>query len=82
MPFKIPVTVINDHDETTVEDVLTLTKLANEPNNIGLSINESKGLLKSLQQVIIGHQSDQYIKSHIACPYCQGKRRIKGNQNH
>jgi hypothetical protein len=82
MQFKIQVTVIDDNDETTVEDVLTLTKLANEPNNIGLSIHDSKGLLKSLQQVIISHQSDQYIKAHIACPHCQGNRRIKGNQTH
>jgi len=47
----------------------------------GLSLQESKKLLKRLQQKIVLHQAKIYTLSHRNCPCCQKPQRSKGNHS-
>lgn len=71
--------VINDeHGETKTEDIIELTKQVDRFSDIGLSLQESKALLKTLQKTIVCHQAKHYTETHTACSQCQKKRRAKG----
>ena len=53
MRFKIQVTIVEDDQKTTVEDIITFEKDISNVVDIGLSLSESKQILKKLQGVII-----------------------------
>jgi len=69
---------LSHHSQTRIEDVLQLEKNNDLGYCAGLSLQESKQLLKTLQQKIILHQANSYNRSHRACPCCHKQRRIKG----
>jgi len=70
--------VVNDEDgATTFEDIIKLDKSSDTLSGIGLSLEDSKDLLKSLQNNIVNYQAQVY--THTNCPHCEKKRRIKGN---
>ena len=79
MQFKIQVSIADEHGETITEDVIVLDKSGHPQSLVGLSLSESKQLLKRLQQIIIHKQANQYASSHRQCPYCNKKRRIRGS---
>jgi len=73
---------ITDGDEPVAErDIIHFSKSSNPDDLIGLSLAESKRLLKTLQQHIVEHQARQFIQSQAHCPCCQAKRRIKDYRN-
>jgi len=78
MKFKIQMVIDDEHGQTQVENVIQLEKNSNQGYCIGLSLMESKQILKELQQKIILYQSENYTNSHRACPCCQKQRRVKG----
>ena len=47
----------------------------------GISLKQSKQLLKKLQQTIILYQSESYTRANRACPCCNKQRRMKGYHN-
>jgi len=61
-----------------LEDIFTFDKGFNNIVNIGLSLSESKQLLKNLQQKIIQAQAQSFIKMNCQCGGCQKSLRIKG----
>jgi len=78
MQFKIQV-VVEDHlGETVTEDIITLDKSIDDESLVGLSLAESKRVLKQLQKSIVHQQADHYTEAHRCCPSCHKKRRIKG----
>jgi adenosylmethionine-8-amino-7-oxononanoate aminotransferase len=64
MRFKIEIVVDEENGETTTEELFTLEKSYDGDGLVGLSLSESKRLLKKLQQVIVLHQTSQYTASH------------------
>ncbi len=73
---------ITDGDEAVSEyDIIHLSKSINSDDLIGLSVAESKCLLKTLQQHIVDHQARQFIRSQEHCPCCRTKRRVKDYRN-
>ncbi len=81
MQFKIQVVVEDHHGETLTEDVLTLDKSVDGKSLLGLSLLESKLVLKQLQKTIVNQQADHYTWAHRCCPSCHKKRRIKGSSD-
>ena len=81
MRFKIQVVVDDEHGETVTEDIFCLDKSSEGDGLAGLSLVESKRLLKKLQQVIIAQQTNQYTEANRCCPHCEKKRRIKGSHD-
>ena len=77
MRIKLQIVIDNDDSDTTVEDIIVLEKPTGHEQRIGLSLAESKQVLKELQKHIVSRQALQYFQSNRCCPHCQKKRRIK-----
>jgi hypothetical protein len=77
MQFKIQIVVDDKHGETITEDILTLDKSSDGEGLVGLSLSESKRVLKQLQKTIVSQQADRYTQAHRCCPLCHKKQRIK-----
>lgn len=77
MKFKIQI-VIDDENQTQIEDVISLESKSDKGYYSGISLHQSKQLLKHLQQIIVLYQSEAYTRSNRACPCCNKQRRMKG----
>ena len=77
MEFKIQLVIDDGQGEITIEDVIHLERQVSQNNNVGLSLVESKHLLKSLQQKIVLCQAQDFSNSQNKCPCCSHMRRVK-----
>jgi len=77
MRFIIRLVVEDENNAEIVEEIIQLEKDAENCNALGLSLTESKQLMKTLQSKIILQQSKAYIVPHKICQSCHRKRRIK-----
>lgn len=78
MKFKIQIVVDDEQGQTRIEEVMYLNKNSDQGYCAELSLQESKQLLKTLQQKIVLHQAEAYTHTHRFCPCCQKQRRVKG----
>ncbi|MBC8954271.1 hypothetical protein Xenpb_03030 [Xenorhabdus sp. PB62.4] len=78
MQFVIQIAVVDKSGHRHTEKLFTIEKQPDIPNDIGLSLSESKLLLNAIQQSVIQKQAAEYLDENRACPYCQRNRRIKG----
>ncbi len=79
MKYKLQVIIDDEQGQTHVEDIFQIEKPHDNGYNAGLSLHESKALLKILQEKIVLSQAKEYIRNHRACPCCHKQRRIKCN---
>ncbi len=79
MRFKIQVTIVEDDQKTTVEDIITFEKGISNVVDIGLSLSESKQILKKLQGFIIQTQAQSFIDANHQCRTCDKNLRVKGH---
>lgn len=78
MRFTIKLS-FQDEDETeTLEKIIHFDKGCTDTDFIGISLDESKQLLKKLQARIILQQAKQYTEFKRNCCYCGKKQAIKG----
>jgi hypothetical protein len=78
MKCKIQVTLEDEQGQIQVEDVIRLDKNVSDPGYCaGLSLQESKQLLKILQEKIVLFEAQAYADTHRDCPCCHKKRRTK-----
>ncbi len=63
--------------ETITEELITLDKSSDGEGLVGLSLSESKRVLKQLQKTIVNQQAGRYTQAHRCCPSCHKKQRIK-----
>ncbi|MEM9257796.1 MAG: hypothetical protein AAGA91_20350 [Pseudomonadota bacterium] len=68
MHAKLEVFVEDQHSESAATDIITLDKAVDGAGLLGLLLNESKRLLKTLQQIIVRTHAEAYTKAHICCP--------------
>ena len=81
MKFKIQIILEDEQGHAQVKDVIRLDKNVDDPGYCaGLSLQESKQLLKTLQQKIVLFEAQSYTNLHRDCPCCHKQRRIKGNR--
>ena len=78
MHIKIQLIVLSDDDqEQTLEEVITLEKEFEHLEQIGLTLTESKNILKQIQQTVIERQTAVYLKTHRQCERCGKRRKLK-----
>ncbi len=77
MKFKLQIVLDDEQGHEEIVDVIQLGRKNVLGYCAGLSLQESKQLLKCLQQTLILHQAKAYTQSHRPCPDCQKQRRIK-----
>ena len=72
MKFKIQLTIINSDDgKETSEDIILLDKQNERLEDIGMSLQESKNILKVLQEKIVHHQINDFVQSKRTCEDCK-----------
>ena len=80
MKFKIQLTIVNPDDgKESTEEITLLDKQNERLEDIGLSLQESKNILKSLQEKIVNYQTDDFVQGKRSCGKCQKSCRIKGS---
>ena len=78
MRFKIQLVIEDEFNDIQTEDIITMEKSGEKFRDIGLSLQDSKRLLKALQTHMVCQQAEHYTKNHKSCPHCQGNRHSKG----
>ncbi len=69
MKFKLQLVIENEEGQTHLEDIIQLNKSHQPSYCLGLSLLESKELLKKLQQKIVVHQAEAYLHSQVNCEH-------------
>ena len=60
MNCKLQIVIEDEQGHTTVEEVVTFSKGTGKSDLVGLSLAESKLVLKQVQAIIVQHQADDY----------------------
>ena len=71
----------DDGREETVTDIVSLNKDCHRLEHLGLTLAESKQLLKRLQQKRLRQQIDHYLASRSQCPDCGATLKAKSSTN-
>lgn len=80
--MKISVQIIIDHENGKPAIVKPVTEFSRENlamSTLGLTLNEAKLMLKTMQTEITQSQINQYIDEHKKCNICQKCQPIKGH---
>ena len=77
MEFKVQLVISEGESERVVEDIVTLEKEFDSLEDLGLTIEEAKGILRTLQQRIVNQQTAVFNREHRDCRQCgnRGDRR-------
>lgn len=76
MKLKVQlVSVIDGHEE--MREVADLEREMLEPETLGLTLAEGKGILKGLQEILVEWQTTMYLESQYHCPNCGKARHSK-----
>ncbi|MBV9323042.1 MAG: hypothetical protein JO352_04545 [Chloroflexi bacterium] len=62
--------VMADDDEVCIDDVVVLDKQHEQLEHIGLSLDETKTLLRELQHQVVTRQIAAFLTSRAACTSC------------
>lgn len=66
-------------DEVLLTECVKFERESSSVENLGLSLAESKELLRKTQQTMVGEQVKEFLKGSENCPHCYRKRLIKGS---
>ena len=81
MRFEITLRVTTPDGEMQEREVIVLDKGHDRHEATGLSIEEGKALLKSLQHKVIEAQAEAFCASKSVCPDCRRRLRRKGTHS-
>jgi len=77
MHFTIQLVIEDEGGLETIEEVIQLDKEFNDDSMVGLSLLESKAMLKTLQKKIISCQAKKRLGHNNRCPCCNKKLKLK-----
>lgn len=79
MKFRVQVLMENDFgDEVLLTECIKLERESSSVENLGLSLAESKELLRKTQKAMVAVQVKDFLKKSESCPHCQRLRLSKG----
>lgn len=79
MKFRVQVLLENDDgDADLLMECIELERENSSVENLGLSLAESKELLRKTQQKMVEKQVEKFLEQTECCPHCQRKRLSKG----
>ena len=80
MKFKVQVLLENDDgDEDLLMECIEFERENSSVENLGLSLAESKELLRKTQQAMVEKQVEKFLEQSECCPHCRRKRLSKGS---
>jgi len=78
MKFKIQVVAVSDDGREQTREIASLERDDLQPETLGLTLAESKAILKDLQEIVVQRQATDFIASQRCCPVCGRVRKLKG----
>jgi hypothetical protein len=82
MRVKLQLVLCSDDDrEETVTDIVSLKQDCHRIEHLGLTLSESKQLLKLIQKKLLQQQIDRYLKTRSQCPDCGAPLKAKNYTN-
>ena len=78
MRFTIKLVIDDGNESEAVKEIIQFEKDIENCSSLGMSLVESKEIMKILQNKIILQQSRSHLESRMICQCCHKKRRIKG----
>ena len=78
MKFRIQVVAVSDDGREQTREIASLERDDLQPETLGLTLAESKAILKDLQEVVVQRQATDFIASQRCCPVCGRARKLKG----
>lgn len=70
MKLTLHVMISTDDGQQTAQEVIVLEREGVQPDTIGLTLAESKTLLRTLQEVMVEHQVQEFVDTRRQCPQC------------
>ena len=70
MKLTLQVMISTEDGQQTAQEIIVLQRDGLQPETLGLTVAESKTLLRSLQQVMVEQQGQEFIDTHRQCPQC------------
>ena len=77
MEFKLQMIIYDDKSAPQVIDLLKILKPLTGIETLGLNLDDSKAVLRSIQEKIITTQLNDYLSIHQCCPDCHASYRLK-----
>jgi hypothetical protein len=77
--YQIRIVAIADNGQEQVHDLPCLQRTGLKPETIGLSLAESKAILRDIQQIVMEHQTAWWMEAYRQCPVCGQPRHSKGH---
>jgi hypothetical protein len=82
MKIKVQVVIESDGGDTkAVENIACLERGTLQPAELGLTLDEAKDLLESMQHSVVEQQVAEYLEQQAHCPGCGQKRQRKGHHD-
>jgi len=82
MKIKVQVVIETDGGNMkAVENIAYLERGPLQPEDLGLTLDEAKNLLESMQRILVEQQVAEYLGQQTHCPGC-GKKRLNKGQHH
>jgi CRISPR/Cas system CMR-associated protein Cmr3 (group 5 of RAMP superfamily) len=73
MKFKIQLVISEDDQERIVTDIVTLNKKFERVEHLGLTLNESKEIVKEIQKNLLEQQTSRFLDGVTHCRQCGTK---------
>lgn len=70
MKLTLQVMISTEDGQQTAQEILVLEREGIQPDTIGLTLAESKTLLRTLQEVMVEHQVQEFVDAHRQCSQC------------
>ena len=70
MTLTLQVMISTDDGQQHAQEILVLEREGMQPETVGPTLAESKTLLRTLQEVMVERQVQEFIDTHRQCPQC------------
>jgi hypothetical protein len=78
MKIRVQVVIESDSCPPLIEEVAALERGVLRPEELGLRLEEAKGLLRAVQETMIAQQVEEYVDQQVRCSECGQPRPRKG----
>ena len=78
MKFKIQVVTVSEDGQEESREIASLERDDLQPETLGLTLAESKAILKDIQEIVVERQATDFLTSQRGCPDCRRARNLKG----
>jgi hypothetical protein len=79
MKFQIRVVAITDNGKEQAQEITLLQRTELKPETLGLTLEESKSILREIQRVVVEQQTAHCAAAHRHCSACGQPRRGRGS---